>query len=121
MKNIKKFENYFDGGLNAHQKKTIGSFDDALKGKFGIIDVPVGIGKTGVNTNKMDELEETGSYTLQIDGDHTCSLEDFIQDNTGTDVEPLTDEDIQAVSNLEVGEEYNIGIGGGYSTVKRVA
>jgi hypothetical protein len=120
MKNIKRFENYFDGGLNPHQSKVIGSFDDALKGKLGI-EVPVGLGKTGFNVNKMDELEETGSYTLQIDGDHTCSLEDFIQDNTGTDVEPLSDEDIQAVSNLEVGEEYNIGIGGGYSTVKRIA
>lgn len=120
MKNIKRFENYFDGGLTDYQKKTIGSFDDALKGRLGM-SVPFGIGKTGVNVNKMDELEDKGAYTLQIDGEHTCSLSDFIQDNTGTDVEPLSEEEIQGVSNLEVGEEYHIGIGGGHSTVKRIA
>lgn len=120
MNNIKKFENYFDT-INPYQKKKLKGFDDAIASLGGrtVIEVPGGLGK---NVNKMDEVEPNGDITLEIDGRDTVSLADFLQDNLGSDVEELSEDEVNRVSTLEIGEDcVLVGGVGADIRIKRIA
>lgn len=107
MKNIKKFENYF-GSLNKHQKKTIGSFDDAITSLGG--SVSAGFGKT--RSNIKDDI------ILEIDSiDKPISLSEFLNNNS----DGLSEEEIMTMNSLEIGDNCVIGGANGDIEIKRIA
>jgi hypothetical protein len=59
---------------------------------------------------------------LKMDGDEeTFTLAQFLEANSEPGVDPLDDEDVEALRNLNVGEEHALGAGGGFTLITRVA
>lgn len=56
---------------------------------------------------------------IQYDS-YKCTLEEFIEANTAEDVEPLDQEDINALFDLHVGQSYYLAVHTGYTEIKRV-
>jgi hypothetical protein len=54
------------------------------------------------------------------DDPETFTLAEFIEANSDPDVEPLLRSDVVALCRLNVGDEYAIACGGGYTLITRV-
>jgi hypothetical protein len=59
---------------------------------------------------------------IEIDGDYEISLTQFIADNNAPDITPIDAEDIEAISNLEIGGRWTLDFGaGGQTFIKRIS
>ena len=57
---------------------------------------------------------------LQINNDTPISYKEFYEANTAKDVEPLSNEEFEAIKNLKVGESYITGHAAGIE-IKRIS